>query len=421
MKLPISKLVNNTGQIGGLPANPRTINKDDYQKLLKSLQEDPDFLNHKPLHVFEHNGKYIVLGGNQRLKALKELGHKDVPVTIYDPETPVEVLKRRVIVDNSTFGDYSLDDLANEWSDEPLDEWGVDLPDDWLKQEPEIEEDEAPEVSDEPPVSKLGEIYQLGRHRVICGDSTSLTDAGLLMNGERAGMLFTDPPYGVSYQSNGRVKTSKFEVIDNDDVILDFMPIVKEYCDGFVYVCTTWRVLDVWAELFSRYYKITNMVIWDKGGGGMGDLLKTYATDYEIILVSNNEREIVGKRYGSIWELNKKDVTKMNKKELLDIALDVKKSTSLWKENKDAASTYVHPTQKPVSLSARAIQSSVEQGDIVLDLFLGSGSTLIACEQTDRTCYGMELSEAYTDVIRKRYHKFVTGSEQGWENATPAI
>ena len=154
MKLPINKLVNNTGQIEGLPANPRTINKNDYQKLLKSLQDDPDFLNHKPLHVYEHDGKYIVLGGNQRLKALKELGHKDVPVTIYDPETPVEVLKRRIIVDNSTFGDYNFDDLANEWSDEPLGEWGIDLPDDWLKQEAEVVEDEAPEVDESEPPKK---------------------------------------------------------------------------------------------------------------------------------------------------------------------------------------------------------------------------------------------------------------------------
>ncbi|WP_291395493.1 DNA modification methylase, partial [Acinetobacter sp.] len=405
MKIPISKLLNNTGQIEGVPTNPRTIDKADYQKLLKSIQEDPEYLDHEKPHVIAHGDKYVVLNGNQRLRALRELKFTETPVTIYKPDTPPEVIRARIIKSNHGYGKDDLDMLANDvWSDDPLCEWGMDLPDDWLQDEQEVIEDEAPEVDEsEPPKSKLGKVYQLGRHRVMCGDSTSLTDAGLLMNGERAGMLFTDPPYGVSYQSNKRVKTSKFEVIDNDDVILDFMPIVKEYCDGFVYVCTTWRVLDVWTELFGGYYKITNMVIWDKGGGGMGDLLKTYVTDYEIILVSNNDREIVGKRYGSIWELNKKDVTKMNKKELLDIALDVKKSTSLWKQNKDAASTYVHPTQKPVSLSARAIQSSVEQGDIVLDLFLGSGSTLIACEQTNRICYGMELDPKYVDVIRKRY------------------
>lgn len=125
MKLSINKLVNNTGQIEGLPANPRQIDKTDYERLLKSLKEDPDFLVHKPLHVYEHNDKYIVLGGNQRLRALKELGYKEVPVTVYEPETPVEVLKRRIIIDNSTFGSWDTDEIANLWSDEPLNDWGL--------------------------------------------------------------------------------------------------------------------------------------------------------------------------------------------------------------------------------------------------------------------------------------------------------
>lgn len=424
MKLPINKLVNNTGQIDGVPANPRIIKKEDYNKLIKSLQEDPDFLNHKPLHVYQQDGKYVVLGGNMRLKALKELGWKEVPCTVYKPETPPEVLRARVMKDNAESGSWDMDMLANEWSDFPLAYWGVDLPEDWLQDEQEVIEDEAPEVDEsEPPKSKLGEVYQLGRHRIMCADSTVKENVEKLMDGNKADMVFTDPPYGVSYQSNGRTKSAKFDVLQNDDVILDFMPAIKEYSIGFVYVCTAWRVLDVWIELFERYYEMTNMVIWSKGGGGMGDLLHTFATDYEVILVANNDKEIIGKRYGSVWEINKKDVTKMNKKELLEIALDVQSQTSVWKEGKDSAMSYAHPTQKPVGLSARAIQSSVEQGQKVLDLFLGSGSTLIACEQTDRTCYGCELDPKYVDVIRKRYAKFTNDNElpDNWEELTPAI
>ena len=127
MKLPINKLVNNTGQIDGVPANPRIIKKEDYNKLIKSLQEDPDFLNHKPLHVYEQDGKYVVLGGNQRLKALKELDYKEVPCTLYKPETPPEVLRARVMKDNAEFGSWDMDMLANEWSDFPLAGWGVDF------------------------------------------------------------------------------------------------------------------------------------------------------------------------------------------------------------------------------------------------------------------------------------------------------
>jgi DNA modification methylase len=424
VKLPISKLVNNTGQIEGLPANPRQIDKTDYERLLKSLKEDPDFLTHKPLHVYEHDDKYVVLGGNQRLRALKELGYKEVPVTVYEPETPVEVLKRRIIIDNSTFGDYDMDMLANEgWETDELVDWGVDLPEDWLEQEPEIEEDEAPEVSDQPPVSKLGEVYQLGRHRVGCMDSTVKENVELLMNGEKADMVFTDPPYGVNFQSNMRTKSDKFDVLKNDDVILDFIPAVKDVLEGFIYICTTWRVYEEWAEILKKHYDITNVVIWNKGGGGLGDLLHTFSTDYEIILVSNNGKELTGKRYGSVWNIGKKDITKMTKSELLDIAKDIQRHQSVWDIKKDASSSYEHPTQKPVGVSAKAIQSSSEIDGSVLDLFLGSGSTLIACEQTDRTCYGMELDEKYLDVVRKRWAKYVYPErwENEWEILTPAI
>ena len=151
MKLPINKLVNNTGQIDGVPANPRTINKDDYQQLLKSLQEDPDFLNHKPLHVYQQDDKYVVLGGNMRLKALKELDYKEVPCTVYKPETPPEVLRARVIKDNAEYGDNDWDALANEWSDDPLADWGVELP--------KIKDDILPEKEIEKNDKSFIEIY----------------------------------------------------------------------------------------------------------------------------------------------------------------------------------------------------------------------------------------------------------------------
>jgi len=122
---------------------------------------------------------------------------------------------------------------------------------------------------------------------------------------------------------------------------------------------------------------MSNMIIWDKGGGGIGDLQKTFSTDYEIALVWHNENEIKGKRIGSVWDCGK-----------------------------DQASEYLHPTQKPVNLAETAILSVTQNLQIVTDLFLGSGSTLIACEKTSRKCYGMELDEKYCDVIVKRYIEF---------------
>jgi DNA modification methylase len=240
-------------------------------------------------------------------------------------------------------------------------------------------------------------------HRLLCGDSTDAEQVGQLMNGERASMVFTDPPYGYSYKSN---MSDRFEVIQNDDKMLDFFPSVKKYNDGFIYVCAAWKNVDAWMQLFKKYYPLTNIIVWDKGGGGMGDLAGTFATDYELILVSNNGQEIVGKRIGSVWNFTPDEVAHMKKNELVALFLEMRKYNSVWKIAKDNGADYVHPTQKPVALSARAIRSSTTDG-IVLDLFGGSGSTLIACEQLGRKCYLCELDPKYCDVILQR-----------WENLT---
>lgn len=197
----------------------------------------------------------------------------------------------------------------------------------------------------------------------------------------KADLVFTDPPYGYEYQSNMRTKTKKFDVIENDDKILDFVPAMKHIVNGFVFICTTWKVLDKWIPLFNKYFTLTNMIIWKKGGGGIGDLYKTFITDYEIILCANNNKKITGKRIGSVWDIPKDDVNE-----------------------------YDHPTQKPVKLAATAIEATTNKNDVVLDLFGGSGSTLIACEQTNRKCRMMELDEHYCDVIIRRYMA-LTGKE----------
>lgn len=139
MKVPINKLVNNSGQLKNIPANPRTISTDDYQKLIDSIKDDPEYLEHEMPHVIKHGDVYVVLNGNQRLRALKELDYKEVPVTIYKEDTPAEVLRARVIKDNSQYGEWDMDMLANgDWEMEDLKEWGVNLPEDWLQDEQEV-------------------------------------------------------------------------------------------------------------------------------------------------------------------------------------------------------------------------------------------------------------------------------------------
>ena len=333
-----------------------------------------------PIVIDEDN---VILAGHTRLKALKKLKYKECECVRKVGMTEEQKRKYRLL-DNKTneLADWDIDLLKGELDGlDFLDfDFGFDIAD---ESEPQaIVEDDAPEVDNQAePITQLGDIWQLGRHRLMCGDSTDKATVERLMKGQKADMVFTDPPYGYEYQSNKRTKSKKFDVLQNDDKILDFMPIVKEQCSGFVFVCTTWKVLDKWLPLFNKYFDLTNMIIWDKGSGGIGDLEHTFSTDYEIILCSNNGAKITGKRIGSVWNVPK-----------------------------DNANDYVHATQKPVKLSVIAIENTTNKNGIVLDLFGGSGSTLIACEQLNRTCYMCELDPKYCDVIVKRWENF-TGNK----------
>jgi site-specific DNA-methyltransferase (adenine-specific) len=332
---------------------------------------------------------------------------KEVPVIRLDHLTD-EQRKEYAIIHNKTaeLSEWDFDLLAEDiptldFSDFDID-WG--LPEE-PEEEQEIVEDETPELPEEPK-AKLGDLYILGNHRLLCGDSTDSAVIDRLMDGVKADCVFTDPPYGYNYQSNWRTKIEKFDILENDDKTLNFFGSIKNSIDGFVYVCTTWKVADKWIELFKKYYDLTNVIIWDKGGGGIGDLFHTFSTDYEMILVSNNGHELRGKRYGSVWNFTNTEISKMKKDELLKIVLEQKEYYSIWKQRKDNPNEYVHPTQKPVALSARAIRSSTDFENIVLDLFGGSGSTLIACEQLGRKCYMAELDPRYVDVIIDRWQTF---------------
>ena len=326
--------------------------------------------------VIDRNGVIVI--GHCRALAAKKLGMKEVPCVCVDDLTPEQVKALRIVDNKSNESPWDFDILPDELADIDLSDFDFDFGIEDEAEETEIVEDEAPEVDEEAePITKLGDIWQLGRHRLMCGDSTDKATVELLMDGKKADMVFTDPPYGYEYQSNMRAKSKKFDVLKNDDKILDFMPAIKGVVNGFVFICTTWKVLDKWLPLFAKYYDLTNMIIWDKGGGGIGDLEHTFLTDFEIILCSNNSAKITGKRIGSVWSIPK-----------------------------DNANDYVHATQKPVRLSATAIENTTNDDSIVLDVFGGSGSTLIACEQLNRTCYMMELDPKYCDVIIKRWENF---------------
>lgn len=351
--------------------NPR---KND--EAVKYVAESIKQFGFKVPIVIDSDG--IIVAGHTRYKAAKKLKLEEVPCIVADDLTEEQVKAFR-LADNKVAEKSEWDfDLLGEELDDILnidmEAFGFDFE---IEEEPEATEDDYEVELPQEPKAKLGDIYQLGRHRLMCGDSTSITDVEKLMNGNKADMVFTDPPYGYNYQSNMREKSNKFDVLENDDKILDFFPNIQMVCNGFVFICTTWKVLDKWIPLFKKYHELSNMIIWNKGGGGIGDLKHTFSTDYEVILCANNGKEITGKRIGCVWTINK-----------------------------DSANSYVHPTQKPVKLSEFAIRNTTYSGDIILDLFGGSGSTLIACEQLNRNCFMMEYDPKYVDVIIDRWEQF---------------
>ena len=355
------------------PKNPRLIKDDKFKKLVKSIQEFPQMLELRPIVVDENN---IILGGNMRYKACIEAGLKEI--FILKAEDLTEQQKDEFIVkDNVGFGEWDWDILANEWDTDKLQDWGLDLPLDVSVQELEAEEDDYEIPNEINTDIVLGDLFEIGEHRLLCGDSTDSDQVAKLMNGEKADMVFTDPPYGVSYQSNMRTKSEKFDILENDNIfITEWINNLPLFSKGFVFVWTSWKVLKQWIEFCEPIGELSNIIIWNKGGGGMGDLKKTFLTDFEVALVYNRDAEIKGKRLGSVWNVGK-----------------------------DGSSTYLHPTQKPVELSAMAIENVSIKNNLVLDLFLGSGSTMVASHQLKRKCYGMELDPKYCQVIIDRMKK----------------
>ena len=352
--------------------NPRQITTKQYNDLKESIRKF-DLVD--PIIV---NKDMTVIGGHQRLKVCKDLNYKDVDCVILDLSKEQE--RELNIRLNKSGGEWDMDILANEFEIEELKDWGfkeieLGLNIDKIT-EGNTEDDYIPEVKESR--VKLGDVWELGKHRLMCGDSTKESDVEKLMNRQKADMVFTDPPYGISYSSNMRTKTEKFKELKNDNIFLSqWIPLIDKYSNGFVYIWTSWKVLGTWLDMCKEIGKLSNMIIWFKGGGGIGDLKKTFSSDYEISLVYNRDNEIAGKRLGSVWEIGK-----------------------------DSNSSYKHPTQKPVQLSETAIKNTSIKNNIILDLFIGSGSTLIACEKTNRICYGMELDTKYCDVIIERWEQF---------------
>jgi DNA modification methylase len=347
-----------------------------------------------------------ILAGNGTIEGAKAAGIKNIRVIETDG-TEIIAVKRTglsedekiglALADNRTsdLSDWDKDMLQQLSAEHDLAPWfdADDLAEilgtaEQLPAEGLTDADDVPEAPEEP-VTKPGDVWLLGDHRLLCGDSTSLTEVERLMDDKKADMVFTDPPYGVKFRSN---MSKRFDVLQNDDKILDISPVVWDAMadNTAAFIWTSHHVYPVWRAQFEQFYKQT--IVWHKGGGGMGDLEGQYALDYEMALFcAKGSPKFRGSRGMAVWQVAK-----------------------------DAAASYVHPTQKPVALAERAIADFSDKRAIVLDLFGGSGSTLIACEKTGRQARLMELDPRYCDVIVKRWEDF-TGKKAILEEAPEAF
>jgi len=374
--MEIKKMIS-LSKIKSNPNNPRLIKDDKFYKLVESLKTFGEKM--MPLRPIVVDEDGIILGGNMRFKALKELKYSKVPEDwIKQVNDLTEQQKQEFIIkDNVGFGAWDWELLANEWDVQLLEEWGLDI-DFQIEEDVEAKEDDYEEPENLKVDVVLGDLIEIGEHRLLCGDSTDSDQVEKLMDGQKADMVFTDPPYGVNYQSNWRNNKSKnkFNILENDNKFLDFKPILilytKENSSWFIW--TSHQVYPIWRNMYEDYY--LNTIIWNKGKMGMGDL-SSYGNNYEMALFcSQGKPKLKGERKKAIWEINV-----------------------------EAGSEYVHPTQKPITLSAYAIPDFINENDLVLDLFLGSGSTMVAAHQLKRKCYGMELDPKYCQVIIDRMMK----------------
>ena len=370
----------NINKVKENPNNPRIIKDVKFKKLVQSIKDFPEMLDLRPIVV---DANMIVLGGNMRLKACKEAGLKEVPVLVADKLTD-EQQKEFIIKDNVGFGEWDWDVLANEWEAQDLEDWGLELNFDNTSVL-EAEEDDYQEPDDLKVDVVLGDLIEIGEHRLLCGDSTDSDQVEKLMNGEKADMVFTDPPYGVSYTGGvihgNKINTNnKREMLKNDEIDLysDFIALLPLVIDnGPLYIFyATRNSYQIFKPLHENGIDIMAVLAWVKINTGYADMNSHYKNRYEPCVYAK-----IGKSTNWIGPTDE---------------------NTTWEIEKDR-NNKLHPTQKPISVPERAIKN--HNANLIIDLFLGSGSTMVAAHQLNRKCYGMELDPKYCQVIIDRMQK----------------
>ena len=417
--LPINK-------IKGNPSNPRLIKNDKYRQQLKSIKDTPQMMNLRPVIIDEDN---VILGGHMRWRACRELGWKEIPTESYteaihkttkswteDKKTYEELCREITIKDNTHYGEYDFDILANEWDDLPLNDWGLDV---WEPEDDESEgltdEDDVPEAPQEP-ITKLGDVWILGEHRVMCGDSTSKEAVEILMDGDISELLFTSPPYSDMREYNGGKDLSIGNLIN---FIATYYPFAKYQAVNLGMQIKERVVVPYWNDYIEKAqdcgYVLMGWNVWHKTAVNVGQQKQFFPCYHEWVFVFGTDakplNKTIKKKTGanpsilSTGRRQKDGSIKRSSKG--DQSSPFKMMESVFQSNPELGTIRKHhPATFPVELPEAYIKAMTQENDVISEPFLGSGTTLIACEKTNRKCYGMELDPKYCDVIVKRWEDF---------------
>jgi DNA modification methylase len=367
------------------PSNPRIIKDDRFKKLVKSISEFPKMMELRPI-IIDSEG--LILGGNMRFKALQELKYKDIPAGwVKRADELTEAEKREFIIkDNVGFGENDWDILANEWDQEKLIEWGLDIPD-FALNKPEAVEDDY-EIPDEIKTDiVLGDLFEIGSHRLLCGDSTDSDQVAKLMGGALADMVLTDPPYNTGMVGNQKNAKARLSQMFNDsfsdkewnDLLTGSFSNYKLFTKGecALYVFIDWRKVGEVKAHLETIADVKNVIVWDKGVHGLGS---DYKSTYENIIVGKKGKPQINNRYGLDYQ-------------------------DIWRVQRVMGRDPDHATKKPVEILSKPIIHASKEDDIVLDLFGGSGSTMITAHQLRRKCFMQEIQPNYCQVIIDRMRK----------------
>ena len=405
----ISCLELNEGQIVGVPKNPRYLKGEEHDKLKQSLKDSPELLQYKPLMVWAtENNSFVVVCGNMRLRICQELhnegveGFDSLPCFILNKNVSIAKIKEYAIKDNVQAGNWDWDELANgDWEVDDLEAWGVDCsfltdttPVEEMSEHKETEDDDYDENEHEIETKcKLGDIWQLGQHRLMCGDSTDAAQVALLLGGQQIQLYLTDPPYNVAYGYDGAATEGHRK---------DGLVVLNDKMDN-----------DKFEEFLTNAFNVANANM-EKGASFYIFHSDGYSYWFRKALINTVDLEL---RENLIWAKNSMVLGRQDYQWRHEPCLygwkngashhwfSDRKQTTVMEFDRPTKSVE-HPTMKPIPLFAYLIQNSSQEGWNVYDSFGGSGTTIMACEQLNRKGFSMELDPHYCDVIINRWETY---------------